>query len=144
MDDSCRDCLTTHMTRPREAPGRAERCPEHQRLRNQFLAKGRKARERARRAGRNDVPSPEEWAAAYGPVPLHEGARRGALLTPGDLEEIVAVTADLREAMDAGNNAYRSEDPTATRWALRGLLDRAHEAVAVLEQIPGVQERRSR
>ena len=60
------------------------------------------------------------------------------LLDANDLEEISAVVTELRATMDQANNAYRREDDTATRLALRDLLDRTYEAITVLEDIPGV------
>lgn len=145
VDAYCVDCRGAGMALPRLAQGKSPRCSEHHQDRERYLAQGRQARQRARAQG--SAPSPPSsaaWAQAYSPRLLPEGQQRGALLTADDVSELAAIVSELRDALDDGNNAYRLEDPTAMRLALRDLLDRAYETVSVLEQVPGVRSKPTR
>lgn len=128
----CVDCRTTNTQPPRLKEGRSPRCHEHQRQRTRHVNKQRQARQRARTnpATRQTTTNP-----TYQPQPLHNSDADAVLLDAADLEQIDAVIADLRNALDNGNNAYRREDDNATRHALRDLLDRAYETVTILEEI---------
>ena len=137
-DIFCVDCRATGTQPPRLPEGRSPRCPDHHKQRSQHLAKGRQARRRASSNPDVTAPTPAEWETEYTPQRLPTAHVTAVLLDANDLEEISAVVTELRATMDQANNAYRREDDTATRLALRDLLDRTYEAITVLEDIPGV------
>lgn len=136
----CVDCVASGTRDPRRPTGQSRRCAAHRRQRDNYLARNRNAWKR-HRAGGGLGPAPVEpaaWEAAYRPAPLAAQRDLVTVLDADDLEQIVGVLQDLREAQLSASNAERSGSPTAIRRALRDLLDRTYEATETLGAIPGI------
>lgn len=103
------------------------------------MARGRNRR--ARRARRGETLFAEEWGGAYIPEPLPD-SRPGVFLTPADIEQILGVLEELKEAQLSAANAERLGDAGALRAGIRELLSACYEATGVLAEIPGLEPQR--
>lgn len=136
----CVDCRATGAAFAHPAVGRSPRCREHRRQRELHMAQGRQIR--FRRGQEWTDQARQAWADAYVPQPLEPDLRRGALLTRGDLEDILDAYLALGEAQEEAGNKFRRGDPNALRTGLSDLMDAVHEVRDVLKRIPGIAETR--